>query len=64
MGKTGMSQTMTAMNLGLDDFMLSKWIQKPPIFKIQVSEGDGSNKLVNHKGTAGQLAEMHKEFLA
>ena len=36
--KTGISQTMAATNLGLDNSMLSKWIWNLPIFKLQVLE--------------------------
>ena len=63
MGMTGISQTMAATNLGLDNSVLSKWIRNLPILKLQVSEGDGGNKLVNHKGKVSQVASVHDELL-
>ena len=33
------------------------------ILKLQVSEGDGGNKLVNHKGKVSQVASVHDELL-
>ena len=44
--------------------LLSRWIQDLPSLKLLATEGDGGNKLINHKGKVGQLENLHKELLA